>query len=100
LVDKLRALGAEPLVMPSIAIVPETDTGALDTAIREHGRFDWIIFTSVNAVHIFCERVLALGLAPSSLAGHRLAAIGPQTAAALAEVGLQPEFVPETYVAE
>lgn len=100
LVERLRALGAEPLAMPSIAILPAGDTTALDTAIRELAGFDWVVFTSANGVRLFCDRLQELGLEPSVLARCSLTAIGPKTAEALGRVGLQPAFVPDTYMAE
>ena len=97
LAEKLSALGAEPVLFPTIAIVPLDDTAPLDAAVRELAAhaYQWLIFTSANAVTIVCDR-LAEGLPP----GVRLAAVGPATARALAARGLHGAVIPEEFVAE
>jgi uroporphyrinogen III methyltransferase/synthase len=100
LAERLAALGATPILLPVITIEPASDPGPLDEAIGRLGRYDWIVFTSANGVAIFWQRLAAAGLGQSALDGVRLAAIGPATAAALAERGRQPDFVPTEYVAE
>lgn len=98
--EKLRALGAEPVEFPTIGIAPAEDTGPLDQAIAEIASYDWVIFTSKNAVAPFWERLTAAGKDARALAGTRIGAIGPQTAAGLETIGLLADFVPDTYVAE
>ena len=61
LCDRLRALGAEPIVFPVIAIVPPEPGGPLDQAIARLAGYDWIIFTSVNGVKHFWARLEARG---------------------------------------
>ena len=100
LVTQLRALGAEPLECPAIRIVPPASYAPLDAAIADLAAYDWIVFTSVNGVTAFVERLAQAGLPPTALAALRLAAIGPATAEALRAQGLQPAFVPSAYVAE
>jgi len=101
LVDRLQALGAVPIVLPVIHIVPPADNyTALDTALRQLPSFDWVVFTSPNGVVHVWQRLTALGLEAHVLATVRLAAIGPATAAALATYGLQAAVVPERYIAE
>ena len=92
---RLVALGAAVLELPAIRIVP------IDFALPELLAFGWVVFTSANGVDAFFER----GLEPArldarALAGARLAAIGPGTAAALARRGLRADLVPERFVAE
>ena len=94
---RLRELGAEPLLCPLIAIAPVDDTGALDAALGGIGRFAWVVFTSGNAVEAVRERLAACG---GTLAGVRVAAVGPGTAAALAACGLTPAFVAGVHTAE
>jgi uroporphyrinogen-III synthase len=90
LVERLEALGARADVVPLIAIEPLSQ-GAELTQLVERGRHDWIVFTSANAVR-------AVGsLLPHARA--RFAAIGPVTADALRELGLQASFVPERFAA-
>ena len=100
LVTQLRALGAEPLECPAIAIAPPTTYAPLDAAIGHLAQYHWVIFTSVNGVAAFRARLAHLGHDPGALGGIRIGAIGPATAAALTTAGLPPTFVPDTYVAE
>ncbi len=100
LLAQLRALGAEPLACPAIAITAPTDFAALDAALGAIADYDWVIFTSVNGVSAVLDRLAVQGRAPSALAGPRIAAIGPGTAGALAAAGLPPAFVPGRFVTE
>jgi uroporphyrinogen-III synthase len=100
LIDQLRALGAEEIVCPAIAIAPLADYTALDAAIRHLDSYNWAIVTSANGVHALVERMRALGADPAQLGRLRLGAIGPATAQALAKHGLRAEFMPSAYVAE
>ena len=94
---RLRALGAEPILFPLIEIIPPEDWSEVDAAIGSIADYDWIIFTSANAVHQFMSR-LALG--GSFSAKVKVAAIGPATEQALLAHGHEPEVVPERHVAE
>lgn len=95
--DKLRAAGAEVLEVPTIRIDDPADGGAaLERAIARVRDYDWVVLTSVNGAERFCDRLRD----GRDLAGVRLAAIGPGTAAALAEHHLQVDLLPERYVAE
>lgn len=97
---RLAALGAQAVVCPTIQIVPPASFAPLDAAIRQIETYDWVIFTSVNGVRFFFERLNAAGSPISRLGGCRLAAIGPATAGALAEHGLKVDLMPQKYVAE
>jgi uroporphyrinogen III methyltransferase/synthase len=97
---RLRQLGAAVLCQPAIEIVVPHDWGPVDAAIGRLDTFDWLVFSSGNGVHYFLKRLLSLGRAPRALAGRRIAAIGPATAAALAEYGLAADVQPATYRAE
>ena len=98
--DLLAAYGAAVLALPTIAIVPPDDWTSLDRAIQELGRFDWIIFTSVNGVRYFLERLDVAGRDARVLAHTRLCAIGPRTAEALAAAHLKVDRVPAQFQAE
>ena len=98
LCDKLAALGAEPIPFPTIEIAPLEDYAALDNAIGLLSQYHWIIFTSVNGVVAFWNRLDLAG--HNDLSDLRVAAIGPVTAQALAKHGVQAHFIPEEYVAE
>jgi uroporphyrinogen III methyltransferase/synthase len=92
--------GAMPVEMPVIKISPPPTWKALNQAILNLKRYHWIIFTSVNAVEVFCKRLYALELDVRQLAGVRIGAIGPATARALEEKGLHPDYLPETYTSQ
>jgi uroporphyrinogen-III synthase len=96
----LEALGARVTALPAIAIEPVDDPTALDAAIQELDTYDWLVFTSVNGVGAFGARLAALGRTWADRGRARVAAIGPATARALAEAGVLPDLMPETYVAE
>jgi uroporphyrinogen III methyltransferase/synthase len=100
LVGLLEASGAEVVALPTIAIEPPEDWAPLDEAIRALGSYRWVLFTSVNGVSAFRARLAHAGLDGRSLAGCRVAAIGPQTAGELRRAGIEPELVPEEYRAE
>ena len=96
--ELLEAAGARVLLVPTIAIEPPETWAPLDTALEE--AFDWAVFTSVNGVAMTRGRVEATGHGRDTLERARRAAIGPATAAALADWGLPAEAVPGEYVAE
>jgi uroporphyrinogen-III synthase len=101
LVQQLQALGALPVVVPTIDIVPPADAyAALDAALRQLSTFDWVVFTSVNGVLHVWERLTALGLTAHTFASVHVAAIGPATAEALRSHHIHVALVPERYVAE
>lgn len=97
LAAELVVRGAEPVVLPTIAVQPLESPEALDAALRRLGEFHWVLFTSANAVWAVWERMRALGLDARAFAGVRLGAIGTATAASLLEVGLQADFVPQRH---
>lgn len=98
--QRLAALGAQPLEMSAIRIVPLEDPTPLDRAIARLSSYDWAIFTSQNGVSAFWQRLEALGLDGRALRPLRIAAIGPMTAAALQARGIKPDYVPGEFVAE
>ncbi|HLE28556.1 MAG TPA: uroporphyrinogen-III synthase [Anaerolineales bacterium] len=97
LCDQLGALGAQPVLFPTIEIAPMDDYTALDNAIRALSHYHWVIFTSVNGVATFWER---LDLVGAGFIPAQLAAIGPATARALEGRGVRPNLIPDEYVAE
>jgi uroporphyrinogen-III synthase len=100
LVDRLQALGAVPVVFPTIVIAPAAQNGALEEAIANLTGYDWLIFTSRNGVEIFWDYLSRAGESAERLAEIKIAAIGPATAAALEERGATAHLVPSEYVAE
>ncbi len=100
LVLELEELGARVIEAPTIKIVPPDSYAPLDDAISRLGEFDWLIFTSANAVDHFWERLREAGKDARSLGGLLLAAIGPATAQRLERLGVVPDYVPKEYRAE
>ena len=96
----LHDLGAESIEFPTIEIQPPQSWEKLDQAIRSLKNYDWILFTSVNGVKYFFERLYVLGKDVRELHGLKIGAIGPQTAQAIKDRGLLPDFVPAEYKAE
>jgi uroporphyrinogen-III synthase len=93
----LSALGAEAVELPVIETAP-APVGPLDAAIARLDEYDWLVFTSVNGVRAFFERLRALGGDASTVAAS-VGAIGSATADAARAYGAQVDFVPERYVA-
>jgi len=98
--DRLVALGARVITVPLIEIRPAPDAQALELAAASAGRFDWVVFTSVNAVDAFMGALAALEQDARALGTARLCAVGPATAARLAQYHLRVDLVPETFHAE
>ena len=96
----LAAKGARVIQFPTIKIVPMEDYAALDEAVGRLSRYGWVVFTSVNGVRFFRERLLALHLDARALGSVKVAAIGPATAKAVEAMGIRPDLVPSSYVAE
>ena len=126
LADRLRALGAEPILIPAIETADPSSFAVLDAALADLNTFHWLLFTSANAVEAFVKRlphptgnatptaardrvphlrdspiVAKVGGAPQRFrGGPQIAAIGPATARALEKIGRAPILVPPQAVAE
>ncbi len=92
----LRRRGAETVELPAIAFEPPEDPDRLAEAATEVGRYDWVVFTSPTGVNRFFKHLRDA----RSLGEAQVAAIGPGTAAALADHNVVADLVPEQYVAE
>ena len=92
--ERLRGLGARVVETPAIRIVPRA------VELPELADFDLLCLTSTNGVELLFERMRERGLDARALAGLRVAAIGPGTAAALQAHGIEADVVPERFVAE
>jgi uroporphyrinogen III methyltransferase / synthase len=97
--DLLTAAGAEVLVQPGITVSDPPDWSPVDAALDRLEEFDWLVFSSSNGVGRLVDRLSARGEL-ERLAGVKLAAIGPGTAAALGRYGLRAAIVPTEYRAE
>jgi uroporphyrinogen III methyltransferase / synthase len=94
LASRLRALGAAVVEAPAIRIA------RIDGPAPDLGGYDLLCLTSPNGVRVLFERLVRAGRDARALAGIRVAAIGPGTAAALAEHGVTADVVPDRFVAE
>jgi uroporphyrinogen III methyltransferase/synthase len=97
---RLRELGACVIQFPTIAIRELSDYSEVESEILALQSWDWIVFTSVNGVKHFFRQLGEIGLDARVFGGLDVAAIGPATADALRERGINPDFVPDKYVAE
>ena len=94
--DQLRSYGAVPAEVPTIAVEPPRTPQQMERAVKGlvTGRYEWIAFTSVNAVKAVREKFEEYGLDARAFAGIKVAAVGEQTAKALVEFGVKPDLVP------
>lgn len=99
LAERLRAHGAEVLAVPATRIEP-IESPLADDAFDRLDEFDWLVFTSRNAVRYFWERLRRRGLDARALAHVKIAVIGSGTGEALLRCGLAADVVPERFVAE
>ena len=99
LTEKLLELGAEVIEMPSTRIA-RMDLSPLREEMKKLGDYQWLMFTSQNAVSIFWEQLLGAGRDSRALSGLAIAAVGPATAGALLERGIAVDVIPERFVAE
>lgn len=90
----LREQGAEAILAPSAQIEGQADSRGLDDALERLDQYAWLLFTSANAVEAVCARPGAQSLRERRPPGLGVAAVGPASAAALAERGIQVDFVP------
>jgi uroporphyrinogen III methyltransferase/synthase len=97
--DRLRALGAGAIEFPVIALEPPADPAPIDQAIANLAGYDWLIFTSVNGVRFFLERLDRSQYDLRALKA-RICAIGPATRKAVEDLHLKVDLMPEEYVAE
>ena len=93
---RLRSYGAIPEEVPTISVEPPRNPQQMDKAVRGlvEGRYEWIAFTSVNAVKAVKEKFEEYGLDARAFSGLKIAAVGEKTAACLSEWGLRADLVP------
>jgi uroporphyrinogen III methyltransferase/synthase len=97
---ELEELGARVIEFPTIKIVEPEDFTPLDRELRRLESFHWVIFTSVNGVDCFFNRLFQLGSDARALKGVKICAIGPATAQAVRRYYLRVDCQPSKYVAE
>ena len=95
--DRLREYGAVPEEVPTIAVEPPRTPQQMERAIKGlvTGRYQWVAFTSTNAVKAVREKLEEYGLDARAFAGVKVAAVGEQTSAALLDFGIRPDLVPD-----
>jgi uroporphyrinogen III methyltransferase/synthase len=95
--ERLRSYGAVPEEVPTIAVEPPRTPQQMERAVKGlvTGRYQWVAFTSANAVRAVREKLEEYGLDARAFAGVKVAAVGEQTAAALAAFGIRPDLVPD-----
>jgi uroporphyrinogen III methyltransferase/synthase len=93
---RLREYGAVPEEVPTISVEPPRNPLQMDKAVRGlvEGRYEWIAFTSVNAVKAVREKFEEYGLDARAFSGLKIAAVGDKTAEAIAAWGLRADLVP------
>jgi uroporphyrinogen III methyltransferase/synthase len=98
--NKLRALGAQVLELPTIRIEPPSDLRAFAELVQDAHVYEWIVFTSANGVDAFFEIFFKLYDDAREIGGARIAAIGPATAQRVKDFHLHVDLQPEDFVAE
>jgi len=94
LVDALRDAGAAPVLLPLVAFAPADNFAELDACLKNSARFDWVFFTSQNALRAVQQRCAVLELSLSKIFKDvKIAAVGPATAEAVAGAGLTVNFI-------
>jgi uroporphyrinogen III methyltransferase/synthase len=98
--DRLIAMGAETVETPMTRMAPPEDWTPLDRAVDVVSTFDWIIFTSVNAVDHFMQRLYRGPGDVRELKGVRLCAVGPSTRERLLRYGVKIDLMPADFKAD
>ncbi|MDY6824104.1 MAG: uroporphyrinogen-III C-methyltransferase [Thermodesulfobacteriota bacterium] len=99
-VKLLSGLGAACITCPTIRVTAPSDYTRLDESLASLSTYDWVVFTSVNGVDFFFDRLYKKGLDSRALGHAKTAVIGPATQQRLASRGINSDIVPESYRAE
>jgi len=94
--ERLRAHGAIPIEVPTISVEPPRSPAQMERAVKGlvDGRYQWVIFTSTNAVRAVWEKFIEFGLDARAFSGVKIACVGEATAAKVRSLGINPELVP------
>jgi uroporphyrinogen III methyltransferase/synthase len=94
--ERLRAHGAMPIEVPTISVEPPRSPAQMERAVKGlvDGRYQWVVFTSTNAVRAVWEKFEELGLDARAFSGVKIACIGEATADKVRELGILPELLP------
>jgi uroporphyrinogen-III synthase len=99
LAAELEEKGAIPIILPTSEIQEPENWDHLDQALRNLEDFDWVIFTSANAVEAVSHRMAELGLDPENLRARKLAVVGPTTGDTMRQFFRSPDAMPNAFVA-
>lgn len=94
--DRLIAHGALPIEVPTIAVEPPRSPAQMERAVKGlvDGRYQWVVFTSTNAVRAVWEKFAEFGLDARAFSGVKIACVGESTADRVRAFGISPELVP------
>lgn len=94
--DRLVGHGALPIEVPTIAVEPPRSPAQMERAVKGlvDGRFQWVVFTSTNAVRAVWEKFNEFGLDARAFSGVKIACVGQATAEKVRAFGINPELVP------
>lgn len=98
--NALRERGAVPVILPMIRIAPPPDGAAFSSAVARLGSYDWVLFTSGNAVEQTRLELEKAGKDARAFGAARVAVVGPKTAEALARLGIKADLVAQEFVGE
>ncbi len=98
--EKLSALGAQPVLMPTIKTVDTIETDEIKEIVRSLSRYDYLIFSSTNGVESFFRALKMYAGDSRKLAGIKIACIGPVTSEAFVRYGITADITAERFVAE
>jgi len=99
-IEAFENLGAEVFSCPTIKISPMDSSLLIDKEIMRLNEYNWIIFTSSNAVRIFMERVFEIGRDSRALGNVKVCVIGTKTGESLFEYGIIPDLIPKEFIQE
>jgi uroporphyrinogen III methyltransferase/synthase len=94
--EKLRSHGAIPVEVPTISVEPPRSPAQMERSVKGlvDGRYQWVVFTSTNAVRAVWEKFREFGLDARAFSGVKIACVGESTAAKVRSFGIIPELVP------
>jgi uroporphyrinogen III methyltransferase/synthase len=94
--EKLVSHGASPIEVPTIAVEPPRSPAQMERAVKGlvDGRYQWVVFTSTNAVRAVWEKFNEFGLDARAFSGVKIACVGQSTADRVRAFGIEPELVP------
>lgn len=100
LVHRLEDLGANCLEGSTIALVPPDSWADLDRELAQIARYDWLLFTSINAIRFFFQRLQEKGMDGRDLKGPKIGVVGATTAEILRSHGIRADLIPAEFTGE